>query len=39
MQLAVEHARFIERVERLIRRSVPGTEPRLRSEREETLDG
>jgi hypothetical protein len=39
MTVALEHARFIERVERLIRRSVPGTDPRLRSEREETLDG
>jgi hypothetical protein len=35
----LDRTRFFERVERLIRRSVPGTDPRLRSEREETLDG
>ena len=35
----LDHTRFFERVERLIRRFVPGTDPRLRSEREETLDG
>ena len=31
----LDRIRFFERAERLIRRSVPGTEPRLRSEREE----
>jgi len=35
----LDRTRFFEQVERLIRRSVPGTDPRLRSEREETLDG
>jgi plasmanylethanolamine desaturase len=35
----LDRTRFFERVERLIRRSVPGTDPRLRSERKETLDG
>ena len=35
----LDRTRFFERAERLIRRSVPGTDPRLRSEREETLDG
>lgn len=35
----LDRTRFFERVERLIRRSVPGADPRLRSEREETLDG
>jgi hypothetical protein len=35
----LDRTRFFERVERLIRHSVPGTDSRLRSEREETLDG
>ena len=35
----LDRTHFFERVERLIRRSVPGTDPRLRSEREESLDG
>ena len=33
----LDRTRFFERAERLIRRSVPGTDPRLRSEREENL--
>jgi len=35
----LDRTRFFERAERLIRRSVPGTDPTLRSEREETLEG
>ncbi|HYQ84128.1 MAG TPA: hypothetical protein VEP28_09020, partial [Rubrobacter sp.] len=35
----LDRTHFFERVERLIRRSVPGTDSRLRSEKEETLDG
>jgi Lipid desaturase domain len=35
----LDRLRFYERTERLIRRSVPGTDPMLRSEREGTLNG
>ena len=35
----LERTRFYERAERLIRRSAPGTDPELRSEREENLNG
>ena len=35
----LDHIRFYERTERLIRRSVPGTDPMLRSEREGNLNG
>jgi Lipid desaturase domain len=35
----LDRIRFYERAERLIRRSVPGTDPRLRSEREGNLNG
>ena len=35
----LDRIRFYERTERLIRRSVPGTEPMLRSEREGNLNG
>src|SRR5688500_6002999 len=35
----LDSTRFFERVERLIRRSVPGTDPRLRSEREKPSTG
>ena len=34
----LDRTRFFERVERLIRWSVPGADPRLRSEREGTLN-
>ena len=34
----LDRTRFFERTERLIRRLVPGTDPRLRSEREGTLN-
>ena len=35
----LDRTRFFERTERLIRRLVPGTDPQLRSEREEAPDG
>jgi hypothetical protein len=35
----LDRSRFFERAERLIRRSVPGTDPELRSEREGNLNG
>ena len=35
----LDRIRFYERTERLIRRSVPGTDPMLRSEREGNLNG
>ena len=35
----LDRIRFFERAERLIRRSVPGTDPELRSEREGNLNG
>jgi plasmanylethanolamine desaturase len=35
----LDKTRFFERAERLIRRSVPGTDPELRSEREGNLNG
>jgi plasmanylethanolamine desaturase len=35
----LDRTRFFERAERLIRRSVPGTDPELRSEREGNLNG
>ena len=35
----LDRIRFYERTERLIRRSVPGTDPRLRSKREGNLNG
>jgi len=35
----LDRTHLFERAEHLIRRPVPGTDPRLRSEREETLDG
>jgi hypothetical protein len=35
----LDRIRFYERTERLIRRSVPGTDPTLRSEREGNLNG
>jgi hypothetical protein len=37
--LLLDRIRFYERTERLIRRSVPGTDPMLRSEREGNLNG
>ncbi|MBA3793157.1 MAG: hypothetical protein H0X19_03350, partial [Rubrobacter sp.] len=35
----LDRLRFFERAERLIRRTVPGTDPLLRSERDGSLNG
>ena len=34
----LDRTRFFERVEKLLRRSIPGTDPRLRVEREGSLN-